>query len=363
MRLTRAVLAVDDTEFYHEIAQIAVDGWRTKIDLIPVVGFIGRHDPPKLDGAEIVLIPPLTDLPTAFQAQGLRLLLPALFPDDVLISSDADMVPLSAQYFHNGVSSARENDFVIYRPFERIREGADNDLHLTQVPICYNAARGSVWSEIFGVTDVTGIRRRLSEWFERFRDDPEQLWSADQRLLHEHLALWDPEARRTVRLGDDVTGHRRLHVGDVSAAARRRRERLVLPRSVLRATDLHIESTVQRHPESTAALLDCLGLSRTGGNQANPREAPVPVTVELSGSSYSSHIAPLATAVLNTQGAQSSNWVPVTAAPGSYTRSARRWVATYLLPTPARLGSAVMPTSRPTGIASNTYPSTRTTRV
>jgi hypothetical protein len=301
MRLTKAILAVDDAEFYQQTAQIATNSWLNRIGLVPVVGFIGRNEPPRFDGAEIVRIAPLPDLPSVFQAQCLRLLLPVLFPDDVVITSDADMIPLSARYFHEAVSSVGEDKFVIYRPFDRIREGADGELHRTEIPICYNAASGRVWREVFGVDNVVGIRLRLSEWFERFRDIPEQLWSADQRLLHEHVARWDPEARRTVRLGDATTGHLRLHVADVAEAARPRRRHVVLPRSILRATDFHVESTVQRHLGLVAALLDYLDIRGSGVDDAAP-QTNQPVDLTTAGSSMSTHIAPLVTAVVNTPG-------------------------------------------------------------
>ena len=98
---------------------------------------------------------------------------------------------------------------VVYRPFDRIPEGRGTDLHERQIPICYNAARGEVWRELFAVRTVEQIPSTLGQWYEERRGQPD-LWSSDQVLLRAAVRRWDPGGARTVLLGDTVLPHRRL---------------------------------------------------------------------------------------------------------------------------------------------------------
>ena len=52
------------------------------------------------------------------------------------------MMPLSKKYFQDSISELSENSFVVYR------SDATPD---NMLPICWNAALGSTWGDIFSI--------------------------------------------------------------------------------------------------------------------------------------------------------------------------------------------------------------------
>src|SRR5262249_40906292 len=148
-----------------------------------------------------VRIPPPEGVPTPFAAQVARLLLPCLFPEAVSILSDADMVPLSRHYFLSPLEEMTADRLIIYRPFDSIPERHWTDLDERQIPICYNAAGGEVWRELFAVRTPEELLARVLDWYGERRERP-SLWSSDQVLLAAAVHRWDPAGARTVLLDD-----------------------------------------------------------------------------------------------------------------------------------------------------------------
>jgi hypothetical protein len=148
---------------------------------------------------------PEPSLDTAFQAQCVRLLYPALLDTGgAVITSDADMVPMSPRYFHRPLTRIDRRHFVCYR---------DVLLPLGELPICYNAALPSTWASIFGIRGVDDVRASLRTW----SDGVDYAgvhggagWTTDQRQLHRVLLQRGAHERDVWILDDDFTGYRRL---------------------------------------------------------------------------------------------------------------------------------------------------------
>jgi hypothetical protein len=200
------------------------------------------------------------------------------------------MVPLSRRYFLSPLEAVPADRLVVYRPFDRIAEGRGSDLHEWQIPICYNAARGDVWRELFAVRTLAEVSSMLRRWYDAYRDEPDR-WSLDQMLLKAAVRRWDPHGTRTVLLDDATLSHRRLHAHDLLRHSRRKSDHVRF-RSVLRdATDLHLEPPLARWFPELPAFLSTLGIV-AGEPAAEDGREPTPAV----------STPPLATVVRNTEG-------------------------------------------------------------
>ena len=71
-----------------------------------------------------------------------------MFKNSNCIISDIDSLPLSKDYFINSVKNISESKFIIYRP-----DGVAKNM----IPICWNLAKGRLWSEIFNINSENDI--------------------------------------------------------------------------------------------------------------------------------------------------------------------------------------------------------------
>lgn len=144
-------------------------------------------------------------LHTAFQAQCIRLLYPALLETEgAVLTSDVDMVPLSRDYFHAPVAQIDEGHFLAYR---------DVLLSNKEIPICYNAALPAVWAKVFDVHSPDDVRARLSEWGEGLVYEGThggEGWFSDQLILYRTLIERGRAHRDVWILRDKFSGFERL---------------------------------------------------------------------------------------------------------------------------------------------------------
>lgn len=218
LHLTHVLVASDLNARYLDFWPLVRRAWRDVVGLEPVLVLIADDDSAPGDlGRDpgVHLFPPLPKLHSAFQAQCIRLLYPALLTTHggVLIS-DADMAPLSKRYFHRTARLASANGFVAYRSVF-FSEG--------EIPMCYNAALPSTWGEIFDVRSMDDVRRHLSEWAHEVEYSGHHGgvgWVTDQQILYRTLTDFHRRTGRVSILGDDQTGFRRLERRDLSARGR-----------------------------------------------------------------------------------------------------------------------------------------------
>ena len=151
------------------------------------------------------LFEPEPGLHTAFQAQCIRLLYPALMESDgAVITSDVDMVPLTDRYFHRPLARIDRRHFVCYR---------DVLLDLGELPICYNAGLPRTWASIFGIESIDDVRSRLRAWGEGVEyagTHGGAGWTTDQRQLYRILLDRGRAEHDVWILDDDFTGYHRL---------------------------------------------------------------------------------------------------------------------------------------------------------
>jgi hypothetical protein len=208
LHLTHALVAVDLNPRYVGLWPLTKRAWSEIVGIEPVLILVAQHSavPNELATDPAVhVFEPEPSLSTAFQAQCIRLLYPALLDaPGAVITSDADMAPLSSRYFHGPLRRIDPTHFVCYR---------DVLLPLGEMPICYNAALPRTWGSVFRVDDLDDVRKRLRSWgqgieYAGTRGGPG--WTTDQRRLH-HVLLERGRQHRDVWILDDAyTGFRRL---------------------------------------------------------------------------------------------------------------------------------------------------------
>jgi len=190
-RPERVILATDTNPTYIQFWPLVAQAWRHWIGLKPTLALIADDDV-KVDESlgDVIRFKPIPGIPTSFYAQVVRLLLPAvLYPDEVCLLSDIDMLPLSKIFFLQSAAKARDDDYVVYT--DKAYDGSS-----MQYPICYNAARGSVFRELVGIKSIEEIPAKVREWF-GFKIG----WTSDELILFGLLLSWSGNPDRLVRLG------------------------------------------------------------------------------------------------------------------------------------------------------------------
>ena len=176
--------------------------WKA-MGLRPTVVLVNEENCP-LDESlgDVIHFKPLADVPVAQQAQVLRLLVPALFPDDVCLISDIDMIPISLTYFTQGAALCKnDNAFMVYKSEQYAR--AKTPLFKNRWPMCYVAAKGRIFSEIFGATRIEEFPKILRQWNALGHG-----WHTDEKVMYMLVKKWEAEKGGVIWLKGDGSKHR-----------------------------------------------------------------------------------------------------------------------------------------------------------
>ncbi len=127
------------------------------------------------------------------QAQVIRLFLPILFPDEGCLIADIDMIPISKSYFHEGSSPCSEDAFIVYRNMAPGYERGG------KYPMCYIAAKGKIFSDVFGISSYEEIPKLIRNFSEKgYR------WSTDERMLYIYAKKWEKNGGNLICLNHTV---------------------------------------------------------------------------------------------------------------------------------------------------------------
>jgi hypothetical protein len=193
LTLNRAILATDAHPDYIEFWPTVARAWKEIVGITPTLLLVAPDDV-QVDTSlgDVIRFEPIEGIPTAFQAQVIRLLAPALFPEDVCILSDIDMIPLNRSYFLDSITDCPDTSFVVYRNHGYAHNAS-------WYPICYVAARGSTYGEIFHISTIDDIRSKLKELY-----DLQLGWHTDEITLAHYLKEWPDVETRCIMLGHGV---------------------------------------------------------------------------------------------------------------------------------------------------------------
>lgn len=193
-KIDRVILGCDANPLYLEFWPVVAKTWKELVGIQPTLALIAAKDV-IIDESlgDVIRFEPIEGIPTSFQAQVIRLLLPILFENEICIISDMDMIPCQRNYFVNSVSAIEDDCFVVYK------NGAFNSDEFKEYPMCYNAAVGSIFKEIFNVQTIEQIPAKIKEWYSLHLG-----WTSDQQILYVALCNWCNKDTKLVKLGHDV---------------------------------------------------------------------------------------------------------------------------------------------------------------
>ena len=203
MNIDKVILSSNDNPEYLDFWPIVSEAW-INIGVTPILFYTGEK---KFEGNNIYNFN-IENINTAFLAQNIRLLAPAIFPNDVCIISDIDNMPLSKEYFQENISNFSGDEFIIYRP-----DATTEDM----ISIMWNAAKGSVWSDIFDVKDIDNIYNKIKSWYPANYSIRGNNWYFDQKTLKKYIEEYEKkDYSKIVRLNDESAGFCRLNRSNYS---------------------------------------------------------------------------------------------------------------------------------------------------
>lgn len=198
MKIDKVILSSNENKEYLDFWPLVAEAWKN-LGIEPVLIYTGSKSL-EIKGNVIKIKIPLVK--SSFVAQNIRLLIPFMFPDDVCIISDIDNMPLSEKYFQNSISQIEDNSFVIYRP---------NAASENMISIMWNAAKGKIWSQIFGVKSLLGLKFKIFIWYFYFYKFYRYSWYTDQILLRKYVNKFKFKHPNTIiELNDVETKFKRL---------------------------------------------------------------------------------------------------------------------------------------------------------
>lgn len=185
--ITRAIMSWDQNHTFDFFWDIVSKAWSELIGIKPTLIFLGpKNNNLNTSYGDIVYFPPISNIPTPFQAMAIRQLAAALFPDDVCIITDLDMLPVNKQYFENAVKDLPQDNFAVFYPkFHKDKP---------QYMMCYTAAKGSTYAAVFKIKNKTDIKIKLIYWYTNFYKyfgNP-----TDERMLYKYLHEWKDKNSR-----------------------------------------------------------------------------------------------------------------------------------------------------------------------
>ncbi len=176
MKLDRVIISSTNHRNYINFWPIVSKSWKN-IGIQPTLIYTSSEQIDFASEDDVIPIN-IEGVNPIFSAQTVRLLVPALFPDEVCILSDIDIMPLSHDYFIKTIKDFDENNFVIYRPDACPPE---------MLALCFNAALGKTWAEIFEVATKKEIINLLKSWYPEDYIPFKKNWYFDQLILREQI--------------------------------------------------------------------------------------------------------------------------------------------------------------------------------
>lgn len=177
---SRALVASDLNPKYLDFWPVVKKSWNEIIGIPVTLILIADEIPEHLKNDDsIILFKPLPNMYTAFQAQCIRNLYPALLKNEngSVIISDMDMIPLDKKYF---MKQMNETSFHVYRGIHP---------HIQQIWMCYCAATPAVWSKLFSCSNIEDVHNILNDWYKdsNYDNNRGSGWCTDQLQLYKHV--------------------------------------------------------------------------------------------------------------------------------------------------------------------------------
>lgn len=144
MKNIKVIMSCDNNPFYYEFWNDVSKIWNITFGFDPVLIFISNEKNKYLseEYGQIIQVPEVKDIPIYLQAQTARIYHAKLFPNDVCMMSDIDIIPVDKKFFDLAtiISRTNENEFFHLNPVSR---------EFGQFPMCYYSAYGKTFNKLF----------------------------------------------------------------------------------------------------------------------------------------------------------------------------------------------------------------------
>jgi len=189
MKIDRVILGCDSHPNYLPFWNLTSKVWSKLTDFRPTLGLIADKIPDDLDTTygDIILVKPIENIPTARQAQIVRFFLPSQFPEDVCLTSDIDMLPLSNEYFINLIKDVPDDHLAVFSSDSTL-PGFPNH---PSFAVGYNAAKGKVFEKIVQ-GNMHNFDQKLKQW-----DSFNHGWFTDEIMFFKCWSAWMERKEKT----------------------------------------------------------------------------------------------------------------------------------------------------------------------
>lgn len=158
MLIKKAIMSSDDNPKYLDFWPIVSMLWKQKFGIEPVLLYFGKNGATvSRKFGTVVEMPTLDGIPLSTQCQCSRLWYAGQCGEDVVITSDIDMLPLSPKYFVHSLTSVTDDKYVHLNPLY------DN----TYFPMCYNVAKSSTLNKVLDIdSSFETFMEKVMKWSE-----------------------------------------------------------------------------------------------------------------------------------------------------------------------------------------------------
>ena len=199
MKPKYVIVSCNEEPLYKDFWPLVRDLWQDIIGIVPILVEIGDEDKVVEDASSIIhKIRKVPHIDSGLQAQIARMYITKFYPDEVCLTSDIDMLPLSKDYFITQVDPFPDNSLVIFSsdayPVKRSR-----------YPICYTAAQGNTFNA------VMGLDKSFTEYAQHLAARDEG-WDTDELYFGEKVDSFRDNSRivKLERGGWNSGGRRRI---------------------------------------------------------------------------------------------------------------------------------------------------------
>lgn len=191
MKIKYAIMGSTLDPLYYDFWPIISKVWKEVFNITPVLGLICDENSDFIEDEYglIKKIKSVEGTSDALQSQIVRFYLPTIL-DDICITSDIDMLPISKKYFIKDIEEFDSSKFYVMT--------SDNPecLRNKEYQMCYNLAHSEMFKKVLNIpSDWNELITFLNEKNEGL--SREIIWTTDQRFLFEKINSF-PEKEKLV---------------------------------------------------------------------------------------------------------------------------------------------------------------------
>ena len=194
MKLDRVILSSNNNPRYLDFWPYVSKAWRDIIGIEPVLFFIGPPNKvPELSKyGQVIQVCEHPNIDIVNQSQSIRLWGSTKFPEENIIISDMDMLPINKGYFVDTIKDLPDDSIISYTS-DVMKYGFY--LKNPQLPMCYLAGRGETFISILGTSNSTSW-----ESFVEMLINPKLGPGPDQKFFYNRLLKWPHKSARYIGL-------------------------------------------------------------------------------------------------------------------------------------------------------------------